>query len=79
MEVLPSRFLLHLATVIPMIADAKFVVIDLEMSGINPPSAPRLASPSMEDIYYRAREATKMFRMLQFGLTCIMWDEKNGE
>ena len=78
MEVSSAKFLSHLASVIPMIADAKFVVIDLEMSGINPPSAPRLAKPTMEEVYHRAREATKTFRMLQFGLTCIMQDETDG-
>lgn len=78
MEVPADKFLSNLASVIPAIADAKFVVIDLEMSGINPPSIPRISKPTMEEIYQRAREATNTFCMLQFGLTCIMEDETEG-
>ncbi|CAK7213169.1 hypothetical protein SCUCBS95973_001709 [Sporothrix curviconia] len=83
-----SRFWAELATVLPDIASARFVAFDFEMTGIEPRNAPPLQRPTKEQLYERARQATEMFNVLQFGLTCISYkaaaadakerDGKNG-
>ena len=78
MSVPLSRFWAELTTILPEIASARYVAIDFEMTGIDPPNAPPLQRPTMEQLYERAKTATAMFNVLQFGLTCISYEKSKN-
>lgn len=57
--------------------DARFVVIDLEMSGIGLDST-RSSSPSTspQEVYIQAKKAAELFAIVEVGLTFIQYDER---
>ncbi|CAK7265495.1 hypothetical protein SEPCBS57363_001612 [Sporothrix epigloea] len=75
MSVPLSRFWAELANILPEIAAARYVAIDFEMTGIEPRNALPLQRPTMDQLYKRAKEAAETFNVLQFGLTCIYYEE----
>ncbi|CAK7263401.1 hypothetical protein SEPCBS119000_000462 [Sporothrix epigloea] len=75
MSVPLSRFWSELTTILSEITTARYVAIDLEMTGIEPRNAPPLQRPTMDQLYKRAKEATETFNVLQLGLTCISYEK----
>ncbi|KAL1900191.1 hypothetical protein Sste5346_002501 [Sporothrix stenoceras] len=70
-----ARFWTDLTKILPEIAKAEYVAIDFEMTGIEPRRAPKIHKPTKEEIYRRAKEATETFSIVQFGITCIIFDD----
>lgn len=70
-----SRFWSDLATILPEIAKSEYVAIDFEMTGIEPRRAPKLHQPTMNELYQRAKQTTETFSVVQFGITCVTFDE----
>ena len=70
-----ARFWSDLATILPEIAKSEYVAIDFEMTGIEPRCAPKLHKPTMDELYQRAKQATETFSVVQFGITCITFDD----
>lgn len=62
-------FLLH------AISEAEYLSVDLEMSGIATKRANNSVSTSIQQLYEDAKEAAQSYNILQFGLTCISWNE----
>jgi len=78
MDITRHNFWPNLLDVLEAIADAEFISVDLEMTGIVPKSA-KIASPTADDIYAQAREAARTFQIPQIGLTCLEYhEESNG-
>jgi len=79
MEVHRSNFWRELPGIIRAIAEADFVAIDLEMSGVQASERPRQPRPtSPQAIYEDAKSAAEMFQIVQLGLTCVFYDESTS-
>lgn len=76
MEIDCTNFWRKLPSILKAISEAKYVSVDLEMSGISAKpflSKPTPSIPTLQEIYDGARVAAEMYTILQFGLTCINW------
>ena len=86
MEVDQERFRKQLFPILRNIANAAFVAIDLEMSGIS--TRPKFSSgdrshdvgkPTLEQQYQELKTAAEAFQVLQIGITCVEVDREKGE
>jgi len=79
MDITCNNFWAKLPEIIQAIADASHVSIDIEMSGVQVKKVMRADKLSIQEAYAEAREAAETFQILQMGLTCIRFDEKQCE
>lgn len=82
MDIGPRAFLHQLPTILNAIADAHFVAIDLELSGI-PSKKPRAAGedsrkPNLQSRYEETKMAAEKYQVLQLGITCVGEDRDKG-
>lgn len=78
MDINASNFWQQLPVVLEAIADAHFVSIDLEMSGVRVKEKEKKGPPpelTMTRIYRQARHAARTFEIIQVGLTCIRHED----
>lgn len=78
MDIKDENFWEMLPIILPAIAHASYVAIDLEMTGIksrNPMGAQRT---TMDQTYADAKDVAESFQIVQFGLTCVSRDEAEG-
>lgn len=79
MDVNKSNFWVTFPEVLAAVARAEFVAVDLEMTGLIS-KEPKLAKPSTEDVYERAKKAAQTHQIIQVGLTCVTYvNETDGE
>ncbi|KAL8653242.1 MAG: hypothetical protein Q9226_003925 [Calogaya cf. arnoldii] len=79
MDVTSDDFLRLLPSILEAIADAQFVALDLEFSGISNQQKSRLRAPkqhaggkaSLQSRYEEERAAAEKYQVLQLGLTCV--------
>lgn len=80
MEVPRTRFYGTLPHMLSLAQHARFVAIDLEMSGIAVPNAGSDSSAtSPQEAYAQAKKAAETFAILEIGLTFIQYDEGLSE
>ena len=80
MEVPRQRFQECLLYILEDIANAHFVSLDLELSGIPGPqiSRPRFdgagsgGKPTLQERYTDTKRAVERYQVLQLGLTCVL-------
>lgn len=76
MDVPRQNFYNTLPYMLSLVQNARFVVIDLEMSGITlyntEPGAPSI---SPQEAYIQAKKAAELFTIVEVGLTFIRYDE----
>ncbi|KAH8782758.1 ribonuclease H-like domain-containing protein [Diaporthe sp. PMI_573] len=82
MDIDRYNFWENLPTILEAICEARYVAVDLEMSGIHVDKLQHMpvpTKPSLQEAYDGAREAALQYTILQFGFTCINWDpDKNS-
>ncbi|RFU23964.1 hypothetical protein B7463_g12373, partial [Scytalidium lignicola] len=79
MDIDSRNFQLHLLDILQDIAGARFVSIDLEMSGINTGfSNQGSGKQNLQGVYDRTRKGARVFQILQLGLTCVEEDLERG-
>lgn len=77
MEIDRNRFSFELGKIIEHIADASFVAIDLEFTGL----AGRRNRPdrlSLQEYYEDTKAAAERYQILQFGMTIVTEDLEHG-
>lgn len=74
MSVSQVFFWQKLVALLPEIADADYVAVDFEMTGIDARRPSPLQRPTMDQLYECAKKAAETFNVLQFGLTCIAYE-----
>ncbi|KAI0841753.1 CAF1-domain-containing protein [Hypoxylon sp. FL0890] len=79
MEVNRSNFFLMLPSILYEAQKARFVAIDIEMSGISYDNGRVHPDISVQDSYTKIKEAAELFQVLQIGFTFIVYDEKRSE
>ncbi|KAL8689323.1 MAG: hypothetical protein Q9224_004664, partial [Gallowayella concinna] len=87
MDVPGRTFNSALASLIEVIADAAFVAIDFELSGIPPKSYKDqkatkdrpTGKPSLQDRYAENKLAAEKYHILQMGITCVGENNYRGE
>lgn len=84
MDVTRLLFPDQLPAVIAAIADAHFVAIDLELSGIpshqtNKPGAHGGGKPSLQQRYEENKKAAEKYQVLQLGITCVGENNNRGK
>lgn len=80
MDIDRSNFKLRLLNILQDIAGARFVSIDLEMSGINTGfSHSGSGKQTLQEVYAEVRKGAKSYQILQWGLTCVEEDLENGK
>lgn len=77
MEVDKNNFNAHLLPILRSIANADFVAIDLEMSGIAT-SSKQENKPNLQEVYEDVKGAAEKYQVLQVGITCIEKDAELG-
>lgn len=85
MEVGPGQFWNELLPILKNISNARFIAVDVEMSGISTRTrySPKgrfneTGKPSLQEQYEETKEAAERYQVLQIGLTCIEENWKNG-
>lgn len=86
MDVPRHKFQACLPFILEDIANAHFVSIDLELSGIPGPqiNKSRLdgvgssGKPTLQERYTEIKRAVERYQVLQLGLTCVLEDKENG-
>ena len=85
MEINRNTFHWQLPVVLQAIADAHFVTIDLELSGIHSKTSHRLktvptpgSKQTLQQRYEEIKEAAEKYTILQIGLTCVSEDFSTG-
>ncbi len=85
MEVDNAHFRQKLQTILGAIAAAKFVTIDIEMSGITTRQrygtndrSHNLGKPSLQQQYEDSKEAAERYQVLQIGITTAEEDQERG-
>ncbi|KAL8948511.1 MAG: hypothetical protein Q9222_005314 [Ikaeria aurantiellina] len=78
MDITAQNFQSLLPSLIAAIAEAQFVAIDFELSGIasrqnksRPDGGHRGGKPSLQQRYEETKQAAETFQILQMGLTCV--------
>jgi len=82
MDVTQENFRKMVLDILRNIANADYVAIDLEMSGISlrqPGEHRGNGKPSLQQQYAECKEAASTFQILQMGITCIEADEEKGK
>lgn len=75
MEVNRSNFFWMLPPILHEAQNARFVAVDVEMSGI----ALIHGHNSAQDSYAKIKEAAEQFQVVQLGLTFVRYDEGLGQ
>ena len=86
MDITQHNFHAKLPFVLEDIANASFVAIDLELSGIpgQQINKPRLDGqgsgglPTLQERYADVKKAVEKYQVLQLGITCALEDGQNG-
>lgn len=82
MDIGPRAFLNQLPTILNAIAEAHFVAIDLELSGIptRKSRAPGedIIKPNLQSRYEETKLAAEKYQILQLGITCVGEDRDKG-
>lgn len=79
MDIDRFNFWEKLPSILKAISEAQYVAVDLEMSGVhvdNFREMPVPKMPTLQDAYDDALMAAEMYTILQFGFTCISWDQE---
>lgn len=76
MEVNRGNFFWMLPSMLDEAQKARFVAIDIEMSGISSSRGRARHDDSVQDSYTRIKEAVEEYQVLQVGFTFILYDEK---
>ncbi|KAG9237194.1 ribonuclease H-like domain-containing protein [Amylocarpus encephaloides] len=79
MDIDEAHFRKHLLSILHNIANASFVTIDLEMSGITtkPQNGQhRFGKPSLQHVYEDMRDAAATYQIVQVGITCVEEDHE---
>ena len=82
MDVDQDSFRKVLLDILINIVNADYVILDLEMSGINgrqPGTRHSAGKPSLQDLYEEIRAAAEIFQILQLGITCVGSDVEKGK
>ncbi|KAI0104910.1 CAF1-domain-containing protein [Hypoxylon sp. NC0597] len=79
MEVNRGNFFWILPSMLDEAQKARFVAIDIEMSGISSSRGRAYHDNSVQDSYTRIKEAVEGYQVLQVGFTFILYDEKKSE
>jgi poly(A)-specific ribonuclease len=80
MEVTQASFGKELRRILRHIANAAFVALDLEMSGITARGkVGGVGKPSPQIAYDEMRSAAEAFLVMQMGITCVEADGEKGE
>jgi len=74
MDIDQRNFWATLPTVLKAIAEATYVAIDLEMTGIKSKSNTKSSEWDVEEVYRQAKASATGFHILQFGLTCVRYN-----
>jgi len=77
MEVNKDEFYLALLPLLRHTANAEFVAVDLEMSGIGS-NTKRDGKPTLQQVYEQMKSAAETYQVLQVGITFIEKDEERG-
>jgi len=85
MDINKYSFPYSLPHILSAIADATFISLDLEFSGVSNnktrggrPGEPEAGRPTLQDRYQETKEAGERFQIMQVGLTCVMEDANNS-
>jgi poly(A)-specific ribonuclease len=78
MDVDKTSFYPLLLDILTDISTAKFVTIDLELSGI-PTKDPSAGKPNLQQRYLETKEAAERYQILQIGITCVEEDASSGK
>nr|POE58981.1 poly(a)-specific ribonuclease parn [Quercus suber] len=80
MEVDKYSFYALLLDILTDISEARFVAIDLELSGVCS-KTPRAVNgrQTLQERYLETKEAAERYQILQFGLTCVHQDVENQQ
>lgn len=86
MDITRQAFHNQLPAIIAAIADAHFVAIDLELSGIpgKQINRPRVdgvygdGKPSLQQRYEETKKAAEQYQVLQLGMTCVGENRDRG-
>ncbi|KAH8798614.1 ribonuclease H-like domain-containing protein [Xylogone sp. PMI_703] len=79
MDIDKINFKLNLLNILQDIAGARFVTMDLEMSGINTTIlGPNSSKKNLQEVYEQVMEGAEIFQILQWGLTCVDEDLERG-
>lgn len=78
MDVNRNNFWVKLPDLLQTISLSEAVSIDLEMSGIVKKQTEDRENPTLQQKYNDAKQAAETFAILQVGLTCMLWEEKEG-
>ena len=87
MDVPRHKFQAQLPIILEDIANAHFISIDLELSGIPGPQINRsridgaapTGKPTLQERYTDTKRAVERYQVLQLGLTCVLEDRQKGE
>ena len=87
MDVSRNRFQAQLPFILEDIANAHFISIDLELSGIPGPQINRSrldgsgssGKPTLQERYTDIKHAVERYQVLQVGLTCVLEDRQSGQ
>ncbi|KAI1631087.1 ribonuclease H-like domain-containing protein [Biscogniauxia mediterranea] len=76
MDVDGSTFWQTVPRMLNAIRNARFVAIDVEMTGISSPTGPYRRTISTQDDYTRAKEAAEAHQIVEIGFTCCHYVEE---
>jgi len=82
MEVDQTHLRKEILDILRNIANADYVVLDLEMSGITSRQAGEhrnSGKPNLQEQYEEVKDAAETFQIIQLGLTCVEADEDKGK
>ncbi|KAI1500503.1 ribonuclease H-like domain-containing protein [Biscogniauxia marginata] len=79
MDVDSATFWARLPHMLSAIRDARFVAIDVEMTGISLEMGPYQHTISTHDAYVRAKKAAEAYQVAQIGLTCCHYEEESSK
>ncbi|KAI0603216.1 ribonuclease H-like domain-containing protein [Biscogniauxia sp. FL1348] len=76
MDVNGSTFWQTVPRMLHAIRNARFVAIDVEMTGVSSPTGPYRRTISTQDDYTRAKEAAEAHQVVEIGFTCCHYVEE---
>ena len=87
MDVPRHKFQAQLPFILEDIANAHFISIDLELSGIPGPQINKSRTngsgsngkPTLQERYNDTKSAVERYQVLQLGITCVLEDRTNGQ
>lgn len=83
MDIDQQIFYPRLLGILENISHAKFISLDVEMSGIFMPKTdrnrPGNGRPGLEELYQDMKAAAEKYQILQVGITCVLEDHQRSE